>query len=185
VNFAAITLCVASQRVFIVVSVYFFLDSVPKLLDTPSYIVFPCLSSSDRVDITLSLSVLRESSVIDFESGKITKIFRILIKINPYYLLVLHIKFHYAVHSILNHFYAEHLDSNVEFFWVVMPCRITTFQFTSHWRCRQHGILKRWYLTRHYTASQPRRTRMQLHSREDLKSRIFMLIFQVRLLRPA
>jgi hypothetical protein len=37
VTFAAITLCVASQRVFIVVSVYFVIDSVRKLLDTPSY----------------------------------------------------------------------------------------------------------------------------------------------------
>jgi hypothetical protein len=37
VNFAAITLCIASQRVFIVVSVYFAMDSVRKLLDTPSY----------------------------------------------------------------------------------------------------------------------------------------------------
>jgi hypothetical protein len=38
VSFAAITLCVASQRVFIVVSVHFVIDSVRKLLDTPSYI---------------------------------------------------------------------------------------------------------------------------------------------------
>jgi hypothetical protein len=37
VSFAAITLCVASQRVFIVVTVYF-VDSVRKLLDTPAYI---------------------------------------------------------------------------------------------------------------------------------------------------
>jgi hypothetical protein len=37
VSFAAITLCVASQQVFIVVSVYFVMDSVRKLLDTPSY----------------------------------------------------------------------------------------------------------------------------------------------------
>jgi hypothetical protein len=36
VSFAAITICVASQRVFIVVSVYF-IDSVRKLLDTTSY----------------------------------------------------------------------------------------------------------------------------------------------------
>jgi hypothetical protein len=35
VSFAAITLCVASQRVFVVV--YFVIDSVRKLLDTPSY----------------------------------------------------------------------------------------------------------------------------------------------------
>jgi len=37
VSFAAIALCVASERVFIVVSVYFFIDSVRKLLDIPSY----------------------------------------------------------------------------------------------------------------------------------------------------
>jgi hypothetical protein len=34
VSFAAISLLVASQRVFIVVSVYFVIDSVRKLLDT-------------------------------------------------------------------------------------------------------------------------------------------------------
>jgi hypothetical protein len=38
VSFVAIILCVASQGVFIVVSVYFVIDSVRKLLDTPSYI---------------------------------------------------------------------------------------------------------------------------------------------------
>jgi len=37
-SFAAITLCVASQRVFIVISVYSVIDSVRKLLDTLSYI---------------------------------------------------------------------------------------------------------------------------------------------------
>jgi hypothetical protein len=36
VSFAAITLCVASQREFIVF-VYFVIDSVRKPLDTPSY----------------------------------------------------------------------------------------------------------------------------------------------------
>jgi hypothetical protein len=36
VSFAAITLCVASKRVFIIV--YFVIDSVRELLDTPSYI---------------------------------------------------------------------------------------------------------------------------------------------------
>jgi hypothetical protein len=35
VSFAAIALCVAPQRVFFVV--YFVIDSVWKLLDTPSY----------------------------------------------------------------------------------------------------------------------------------------------------
>jgi hypothetical protein len=41
VSFAAITLCVASQQVFVVVVVVvvvdFVIDSVQKLLDTPSY----------------------------------------------------------------------------------------------------------------------------------------------------
>jgi hypothetical protein len=39
VSFAATTLCVASQSALIVVSVYFVIDSVRKLLDTPSYSV--------------------------------------------------------------------------------------------------------------------------------------------------
>jgi hypothetical protein len=39
VSFAAITLCIASQRVFIVERVYFFIDSVRELLDTPSYVI--------------------------------------------------------------------------------------------------------------------------------------------------
>jgi hypothetical protein len=37
VSFAAITLCIASQRVFIVAVVYFVIESVRKLLDTPCY----------------------------------------------------------------------------------------------------------------------------------------------------
>jgi hypothetical protein len=39
VNFTAITLCVASQCVLPNISVYFVIDSVRKLLDTPSCIV--------------------------------------------------------------------------------------------------------------------------------------------------
>jgi hypothetical protein len=35
--------CVASQRVFIVVSVYFVIDPVRKLLDTPTYTDDSCL----------------------------------------------------------------------------------------------------------------------------------------------
>jgi hypothetical protein len=38
VSFAAITLYVASQRLFVIVSMYFIIDSVRKLLDTPSYV---------------------------------------------------------------------------------------------------------------------------------------------------
>jgi hypothetical protein len=37
VSFVAITFCVVSQRVFIVVSVYVVIDSVRKLLVTPPY----------------------------------------------------------------------------------------------------------------------------------------------------
>jgi hypothetical protein len=37
VSFASITFCVASQRVFIVLSVYFVIDSVRKVFNTPSY----------------------------------------------------------------------------------------------------------------------------------------------------
>jgi uncharacterized membrane protein len=36
VNFADVTLCFASQRVFIVV--YFVIDSVRRLMDKPSYL---------------------------------------------------------------------------------------------------------------------------------------------------
>jgi hypothetical protein len=46
VRFAAITLCVASPRVFVVV--YFVIDSVRKLLDTPSYLI-KLLTSVDSI----------------------------------------------------------------------------------------------------------------------------------------
>jgi hypothetical protein len=52
VSFAAKTLCVALQRVFIVVAiVYFGIDSVRKLLDTPSYtVLFHCHLRLDTLD---------------------------------------------------------------------------------------------------------------------------------------
>jgi hypothetical protein len=56
VSFAAITFCAASQRVFIFVSICFVIDSVRKLLDTPTY--------TDRVpDLGKPIAVLlvRES----------------------------------------------------------------------------------------------------------------------------
>jgi hypothetical protein len=56
VNFAAINLCVASQRVFIVVSIYLVIDSVRKLLDTSSYVV--CVRQWTMSNIN---SVLRSS----------------------------------------------------------------------------------------------------------------------------
>jgi hypothetical protein len=39
VSSAAITPCVASQRVFVVAVVHFVIDSVRKLSDTPSYVL--------------------------------------------------------------------------------------------------------------------------------------------------
>jgi hypothetical protein len=39
VSFAVITPCVASQRVIPLVSIYFVIDSVRKLLDTASYLL--------------------------------------------------------------------------------------------------------------------------------------------------
>jgi len=52
-EFAVIILCVASQRVFIVVGVYFLIDSVRKLLDTSSYFAIPF-----RVEIQSSSSAI-------------------------------------------------------------------------------------------------------------------------------
>jgi hypothetical protein len=50
VSFVAITLCVASQRVFIVVlvAVYFVMTQVWKLLDTPSYNAYWGIFSGDK-----------------------------------------------------------------------------------------------------------------------------------------
>jgi hypothetical protein len=61
VSFAAITTCIASQQVFIVVSLYFVNDSIRKLLDTPSYIYFCFQVSShfDRPKAVLQLSAVR------------------------------------------------------------------------------------------------------------------------------
>jgi hypothetical protein len=50
VNFAAITLCVASQWVFLVLVVYFVINSVRKLLGTPPY-VFDALSSEPKSEL--------------------------------------------------------------------------------------------------------------------------------------
>jgi hypothetical protein len=55
VSFAAITLCVASQQVFVAVYVYFVIDSVRKLLDTASYILFYGVTSRKTACITESV----------------------------------------------------------------------------------------------------------------------------------
>jgi predicted transcriptional regulator len=59
VSFAAITLCVASQRVFIVVSVYIVIDSVRKLLDTPSYVFTALYLAKHRVNSTFTFLIVR------------------------------------------------------------------------------------------------------------------------------
>jgi hypothetical protein len=74
VSFAAITLCVASQRVLIVI-VYFDINSVRKLLDTSSYVglfdhFVTCssyIASNDRI-ITNELETMwKEAIVIYFK----------------------------------------------------------------------------------------------------------------------
>jgi hypothetical protein len=64
VSFASITLCVASQRVFIVAVVYFVIDSVRKLLDTPSNISFAQISS-----VTLHNPTLQHATSFYFSSN--------------------------------------------------------------------------------------------------------------------
>jgi hypothetical protein len=63
VSFATVTLFVASQRVFIVVSVYFVIDSVRKLLDTPSYF-YELLGISEHASELkyLSTTVINENN---------------------------------------------------------------------------------------------------------------------------
>jgi hypothetical protein len=54
VSFAATILYVASQRVFIIV-VYFVIDSVWKLLNTPSYVHFQFIVEDVGVDRRITL----------------------------------------------------------------------------------------------------------------------------------
>jgi hypothetical protein len=70
VSFAALTLCVASQRVFIFVLVYFVIDSVRKLLDTPSYISFMDLSER-KVNVTKTFA---SDMIICVEINDISKL---------------------------------------------------------------------------------------------------------------
>jgi hypothetical protein len=63
VSFSDITLCVASQRVFIVAVVYFVIDSVRKLLDTSSYIQFENVLSRTLSEHEMSVSFMYDSSL--------------------------------------------------------------------------------------------------------------------------
>jgi hypothetical protein len=70
-SFAAITLCVASQRVFIIV-VYFIIDSVRKLLDIPSH--RPALMPAYPMGTgTLALRVKRPSCEADHSPPSIAE----------------------------------------------------------------------------------------------------------------
>jgi hypothetical protein len=67
------TLCVAPQRVFIVVSIYFVIDSVRKLLNAPSYKYMSirerecvCVCVRERVQIRLLVTSLRKVMCIFF-----------------------------------------------------------------------------------------------------------------------
>jgi hypothetical protein len=62
-SFAAITLYVASHPVFIVVSVYFVIDSVRKLLDTHSYLVRNTVKAKKKVKLSLCLSKYHHEDV--------------------------------------------------------------------------------------------------------------------------
>jgi hypothetical protein len=55
VSFAAISLYVASQRVIPKASIYFIIDSVPKLFGTPSYIGVPTVSFGVRAQWSIFL----------------------------------------------------------------------------------------------------------------------------------
>jgi hypothetical protein len=57
VNFVAITLCVASQRIIRKVGVYFIMDSVRKRLDTPSYSKYAVIFLSITILINLHSSI--------------------------------------------------------------------------------------------------------------------------------
>jgi hypothetical protein len=60
VSFAAITICVASQRVFFVV-VYFVIDSVLKLLDIPSS---TCTGEASVLDIGRDSTALTDIFIV-------------------------------------------------------------------------------------------------------------------------
>jgi hypothetical protein len=73
VNFAVTTICLASQQVFIVVSVYFVIESVRKPLDTPSYFqqyVPTCLS----VCLSISHGTRLPSALLKWIIGKTIKL---------------------------------------------------------------------------------------------------------------
>jgi hypothetical protein len=77
VSFAAITLCIASQWVFIVVSVYFVIGSARKLLDTPSYVFVVWYLVKHRENFTFTqckdMSWVLGSTVFNFRVSRFHK----------------------------------------------------------------------------------------------------------------
>jgi hypothetical protein len=63
VSFAAITLFVASQRVFIVVSLYFFIDSVRKRLDTSYISTLEKKQTYDTDSVLTAYAILRRITI--------------------------------------------------------------------------------------------------------------------------
>jgi hypothetical protein len=64
VSFVAITLCIASQWVFIVVSLYSVIDSVRKFLDTPSYIIEFAISLIQQL-LNLATRICAQISLVE------------------------------------------------------------------------------------------------------------------------
>jgi hypothetical protein len=123
VSFATITLCVASQRVFIVVSAYFVIDSVRKLLDTPS------LSPNGRKSIVvagLHLTKLRYWEMWQFA----TELRPTLSGNSAHYVLLVVMR--------LEMFKA--IKSHIAVSWVTAPC----VHVVGIRRWKQHGPPKLW-----------------------------------------
>jgi hypothetical protein len=76
-NFASITLCVASQWVIRKVSVYFFIESVRKLLDTPSYYVLRIAIMYTKQQVEENIVEIKELYYIRWDKLYIILICRI------------------------------------------------------------------------------------------------------------
>jgi hypothetical protein len=82
VSFAAITLCVSSQRVcIIIVVVYFVIDSVRKLLDTPSY---ASVFSVTYKQTTNSVAVMKSTSTRRVYDTRFSEVSSVFVTCNVY-----------------------------------------------------------------------------------------------------
>jgi hypothetical protein len=62
-SFATIALCVASQRVFIAVSIHFIINSVQKLLDTPCKCKFVMKTAMPMISLNTAKTTNRETCI--------------------------------------------------------------------------------------------------------------------------